>query len=144
MNKVIDNCHTCRGVLRNMEACPLYMWTGYEAPSLDIALLYTVDMTMVAVSMMPYILAIIIMVLALGYRKNALVCQTIMIITQYVVCHILKVIIKQKRPSRMPASKLVSCSRDLSYGMPSQHSSFTVILSTWFILKRLLTHGTRI
>ena len=99
-HKVIDNCHTCKSIFRNMEACPLYLWTGYEAPTLDVMFFYTLDMTMVISSLLPYFLTIIIMVLALGYRKNSLVCQTILIILQYVVCHALKATIKQKRPSR--------------------------------------------
>ena len=97
--KIIDNCHTCGKWFRNMEACPLYLWTGYEDNRLDVMFYYSLDMTMVIASLIPYLLAIIIIILALGYRKSHLVCKAILIISQYVICHILKTIIRQRRPS---------------------------------------------
>ena len=97
--KIEDNCHTCSTLFRKLEACPRYLWTGYEDSTLDIIVLYTLDTGMVILSISPYVLGIFIMLVAIGYRRNNFICMASLVVIQYVVCQILKMIIKQRRPS---------------------------------------------
>ena len=106
-----------------------------ETKTLYIILLYILDTTMVFCSLMPYFLALFIVIVAIARRRKHFISLFVILLAQYVICHILKTLIRQRRPS-------ISCSRDLSFGMPSQHASFTVALTLWFILKRVKAEGT--
>ena len=96
--KMYDNCHTCWNIFNKFEACPLYLWTGQEIDITDVAMFYSIDILMVVASLLPYFLGALIMLLALVRRKNYLICQAVVIGSQFVISRILKSIFKQGRP----------------------------------------------
>lgn len=131
------HCGKCPWILKVLESCPAYFWTphlqGHTSIDEDYGL-YAKDAFMTFVSAFPYFLGALLLLNSAISRKKVFLFEAALLVAQWVISKVFKKIVKESRPPG-------NCSSKKSYGMPSQHCSFTTTLIVWLYLSNFYTVG---
>ncbi|CAK84868.1 unnamed protein product (macronuclear) [Paramecium tetraurelia] len=128
-----EHCLDCPIIIKLMDACPLSpFWQIFQEEGFgglaDATLLY--ELFMVIISLVPWISGLILGILLLKRRDMRSLIRAGTHLCAHITCDVVKVVyFKEDRPDG-------SCS--LKYGLPSCHSIFAGLYTSWVLIEILV------